>query len=156
MSAPALADRLQQDLARALRAGDSLRVSTIRLARASIHNEAIERGRVLTDTEVEAVLGREMKRRREAIEAYTKAGRDDLARKESLELAILSEYLPPQLADDELQSLVADAVAKAQAKGPQDTGRVMAVVMPQVKGRADGSRVSQFVRAALSELKVEG
>lgn len=153
MSAQTLADRLQQDLTRALRAGDSLRVSTIRLARAAIHNEEIERGRSLTDAEVEAVLGREMKGRREAIEAFTKGGRDDLARKESLELAILAEYLPPQLPEAELRAIVADAIAKAQAKGPQDTGRVMGAVMPQVKGRAEGALVNQIVRNLLEHVE---
>src|SRR5207249_4258089 len=89
-----LADRLAADMRKALLAGDSLRVSTIRLARASIQNAAIERGRDLTDEEIIEILGREMKRRREAIEAFAKGGRDDLVRKETLELAILTEYVP--------------------------------------------------------------
>jgi uncharacterized protein YqeY len=144
-----LADRLQQDLHRALRAGDSLRVSTIRLARAAIHNAEIEAGRLLTDAEVEGILGREMKRRREAIEAYTRAAREDLARKEGLELAVLAEYLPPPLSEADLRALVRDAVASVGAHGPQDLGRVMGVVMPKVKGRADGGLVNRLVREAL-------
>lgn len=144
-----LADRLQEDLHRALRAGDSLRVSTIRLARAAIHNAEIEAGRPLTDAEVEGILGREMKRRREAIEAYTRAAREDLARKEGLELAVLADYLPPQLGEAELRALVRDAVASVGARGPQDMGKVMGVVMPKVKGRADGGLVNRLVREAL-------
>lgn len=145
-----LADRLQEDLHRALRAGDGLRVSTIRLARAAIHNASIERGRaLLTDTEIEEIITREMKRRREAIEAFGKGGRDDLVRKETLELAILSEYLPPQLSEADLRAIVAEAVRQVQAAGPQDMGRVMAAVMPKVKGRADGGLVNRLVREAL-------
>ena len=144
-----LADRLQQDLHRALRAGDSLRVSTIRLARAAIHNASIERGRALTDAEIEEIITREMKRRREAIEAFGKGGRDDLVQKETLELAILSEYLPPQLSEADLRAIVAEAVAQVSAAGPQDMGRVMGAVMPKVKGRADGGLVSRLVREAL-------
>lgn len=144
-----LADRLAEDLKKAMLAGDALRVSTIRLARAAIHNLTIERGRALTDEEVIEVLGREMKRRREAIEAFTKGGRDDLVRKESLELAILAEYAPAPLSPEELRTLVAAAIAQVQAKDARDTGRVMAVVMPRVKGRADGALVSQLVRELL-------
>jgi len=144
-----LADRLQEDLHRALRAGDSLRVSTIRLARAAIHNASIERGRALTDAEIEEIITREMKRRREAIEAFGKGGRDDLVQKETLELAILSEYLPPQLSEADLRAIVAEAVAQVSAAGPQDMGRVMGAVMPKVKGRADGGLVSRLVREAL-------
>jgi len=144
-----LADRLQEDLHRALRAGDSLRVSTIRLARAAIHNASIERGRALTDAEIEEIITREMKRRREAIAAFGQGGRDDLVQKETLELAILSEYLPPQLSEADLRAIVAEAVAQVSAAGPQDMGRVMGAVMPKVKGRADGGLVNRLVREAL-------
>jgi len=143
-----LADRLQEDLHRALRAGDTLRVSTIRLARAAIHNASIEHGRGLTDREVEEILAREMKRRREAIAAYTRGGRDDLARKEALELAILTEYLPP-LGEADLRAMIRDAVAQTGAAGPQDLGRVMGAVMPRVRGRADGGLVNRLVREVL-------
>ena len=145
----ALADRLQEDLHRALRAGDTLRVSTIRLARAAVHNDQIERGRPLTDPEVEEILGREMKRRREAIDAYTKAAREDLARKESLELAILAEYLPPPLTEADVRAVIRETVSQLGARGPQDMGRVMGAVMPMVKGRVDGGLVNRLVREAL-------
>ncbi len=145
-----LADRLQEDLRRALRAGDALRVSTIRLARAAIHNAEIERGRPLSDEEIHEILAREVKRRREAIDAFTKGKRDDLVKKESLELAILTEYLPAPLAEEELRAIISSAVAQVQAKGERDIGRVMAVVMPKVKGRADGKAVDRLVRALLT------
>lgn len=124
-------------------------MSTIRLARAAIHNAAIERGRDLTDVEIEDIIGREIKRRREAVEAYARGGRDDLARKESLELAILSEYLPPPLPEPELRALIAEAVSQTAAKGPPDIGRVMGILMPKVRSRADGALVSRLVREAL-------
>lgn len=145
-----LAERLKTDLDRALRAGDALRVSTIRLARAAIHNAEIERGRPLSDEEIYEILGREVKRRREAIEAFTKGNRDDLVKKESLELAVLTEYLPVALSEDELRTVIADAVGEVKAKDARDVGRVMAVVMPKVKGRADGKVVDRLVRTLLA------
>jgi len=145
-----LAERLQDDLHRAMRAGDKLRVSTIRLVRAAAHNAQIERGRALRDDELEAVVAHEAKRRREAIEAFAKGGRDDLVQKESLELAILSEYLPAPLSEAELSSVVAETAESVGARGERDTGRVMAAVMPKVRGRADGAVVSRLVRAWLA------
>ncbi len=145
-----LATRLQEDLQRALRAGDALRVSTIRLARAAIHNAEIERGRALTDEEIYEILGREVKRRREAIEAFTKGNRDDLVQKESLELAILTEYLPAPFTEDQLRAIIADAIRDVKAKDDRDVGRVMAAVMPKVKGRAEGKTVDRLVRTVLS------
>jgi uncharacterized protein YqeY len=146
----ALAQQLEEDLREALRAGDAVRVSTIRLARAAIHNAEIERGRALDDDEVREVLTREGKRRRESIEAFTRGGRDDLVARESLELAILMEYLPASLSDGELRAIVTDAIAQVQAKDQRDAGRVMAAVMPKVKGRADGQAVNRLVRELLA------
>src|SRR2546428_7127814 len=144
-----LADRLAADMRTALLAGDSLRVSTIRLARASIQNAAIERGRDLTDEEIIEILGREMKRRRESIEAFAKGGRDDLVRKETLELAILAEYVPAPLSPAELRAMVAEAITQVQAKDVRDIGRVMAAVMPKVKGGAEVRAVNQLARELL-------
>lgn len=148
-----LAERLAGDLRKAMLAGDALRVSTIRLVRAAMQNATIERGRDLTDEEIIEVLGREMKRRREAIEAFEKGGREDLVRKETLELAILTEYVPAPLSPDELRAIVSDAIARSNAKDVRDMGRVMALVMPKVRGRAAGSVVNQMVRALLSETR---
>jgi len=146
----ALAERLKTDLDRALRAGDALRVSTIRLVRAAIHNAEIERGRALSDEEIYEILAREAKRRHEAIEAFRKGNRDDLVKKESLELAVLTEYLPIALTEDDLRTLIANAVNEVKAKDARDFGRVMAVVMPKVKGRADGKVVDRLVRDLLA------
>lgn len=145
-----LASRIQDDLNRALRAGDALRVSTLRLVRAAAHNLEIERGRELTDSELESVVAHEAKRRREAIEAFAKGGRDDLVRKESLELAILTEYLPEQLSEEDLKTLVAETAAAVGAQSAKDVGKVMAAVMPKVKGRADGAVVNRIVREVLA------
>lgn len=97
-----LQDRLEEDLKGALRGGDALRVSTIRLARAALKNQEIERRRPLTEEEIEAVLQGEVKRRREAIDAFQRGGRDELARKESLEMAVLLQYLPAPLSEEDL------------------------------------------------------
>ncbi len=144
-----LAIRLQEDLQRALRAGDALRVSTIRLARAAIHNAEIDRGRSLSDDEIHVILAKEAKRRHEAIDAFTRGRRDDLVKKESLELAILTEYLPRPLTEAELRAIVEEAVTEVKAKDVRDIGRVMAVVMPKVKGRAEGKVVDRLVRTVL-------
>src|SRR5256712_12270780 len=131
-----LAERLASDQRKATLAGDSVPVSTIRLARGSIQNAAIERGRDLTDAEVVEVLGREMRRRRESIEGFAKGGRDDLGRKETLELAILAEYVPAPLSPAELRGIVAEAITQVRGEGVRDIGRVMAAGLP--KGRGGG------------------
>lgn len=148
-----LSERLEQDLRKALRARDALRVSTIRLARAAIHNAEIERSRALAEDEIQEILAREMARRREAIEAFGRGGRDDLVGKESLELAILAEYLPPPLTESELAAIVVESIAQVQAKDARDLGRVMTAVMPKVKGRADGSLVNRLVREQLGRTR---
>ncbi|MGH2395508.1 MAG: GatB/YqeY domain-containing protein [bacterium] len=147
----ALAQRLEQDLKTALRAGDAVRVSTIRLARAAIHNEEIEHGRQLSDDEIRVVLRKEAKRRREAIEMFERGSRDDLVAKESLELAIITEYLPAAMSPEELRKIVAEGIAEVRATARKDTGKVMAFVMPRVAGRADGQTVNRIVQEMLPE-----
>jgi uncharacterized protein YqeY len=144
-----LRTQLEQDLRDAMRAGDALRVSTIRLALASLKNTEIEKRRDLSEEEVQEVLQREVKRRREAIEAFRGGGRDELAEKESLEMAILLGYLPQPLTEEELRRMVDEAIGQARASSPRDMGRVMSAVMPRVKGRADGNTVSRIVRERL-------
>jgi len=147
----ALAQRLEQDLKTALRAGDAVRVSTIRLARAAIHNEEIERGRQLSDDEIRVVLSKEAKRRREAIEMFERGRRDDLVAKESLELAIITEYLPAAMSPEELRKIVVEGIAEVRATARKDTGKVMAFVMPRVAGRADGQTVNRIVQEMLPD-----
>ena len=145
---------LQTDIESAMRAAmkarDAVRVSTLRLAMAAAHNRQIELGHELTDAEVVEVLDHQVKQRRESIELYRKGSRPELADAEEAELAILREFLPEPLTDAELERLVRDAVAAADATGPADMGRVMGVLVPQTKGRADGKAVSELVRRLLS------
>jgi uncharacterized protein YqeY len=135
----------------AMKARDALRVSTLRMAMAAAHNRQIELGHELTDAEVVEVLDRQVKQRRESIELYREGGRPELADAEEAEMAILHEFLPEPLTEDEIERLVRDAVAATGANGPADMGRVMGVLVPQTKGRADGKAVSDLVRRLLSE-----
>jgi len=144
-----LGEQLEEDLRRALRAGDALRVSTIRLTRAAIKNAEIEKRRTLTDEEIQDILLTEVKRRREAIEAFQRGGRDELAHKESLEMAILTGYLPAPLGEEELRRIIAEVVGDLGAASPAEVGRVMAAVMPRVRRRAEGAVVNRLVREAL-------
>jgi hypothetical protein len=150
---------LQTDIESAMRAAmkarDPVRVSTLRLAMAAAHNRRIELGHELTDAEVIEVLDRQVKQRRESIELYRQGGRPELADAEEAELAILREFLPEPLTDAELERLARDAVAATGASGPADMGRVMGVLAPQTRGRADGKAVSELVRRLLSEGSAE-
>ena len=152
MTTTTLKDRLRADLTAAMKARDALRSATIRMALTAITNEEVAgaSARVLTDDEVLKVLGREAKKRREAAEAFAGAGRAEQAAREEAEGEVIAEYLPTQLSDEELDALVAAAVAESGAEGPRAMGAVMKVLTPQVAGRADGSRVAAAVKAALS------
>jgi uncharacterized protein YqeY len=134
----------------ALKAGDAKRVSTLRMAIAAAHNRQIELGHGLTDAETIEVLDRQVKQRRESIELFRGGGRPELAESEEAEITILREFLPEPLAADELERLVREAVAATGAAGPADMGKVMGVLVPQTKGRADGKDVSDLVRRLLS------
>lgn len=142
-----LRDRVAEDMRAAMKARDPVRVSTLRMLMSAIKNAEVERGRELTDDEVVEVASREAKRRKESIEAFEKGARADLVANEQAELAVLEEYLPDQLSDEDLAGLVDEAIAEAGAAGPKDMGRVMKAVMPKVAGRADGARVSALVRS---------
>jgi hypothetical protein len=150
---------LQTDIESAMRAamkaGDAVRVATLRMAMAAAHNRRIELGHELTDAEVIEVLDRQVKQRRESIDLFRNGGRPELADVEEAEMAILREYLPEPLTDAELERLARDAVAATGASGPADMGRVMGELVPQTKGRADGKAVSDLVRRLLSEGSAE-
>jgi hypothetical protein len=128
---------------------DQVKVATLRMLLTSIKNAEVEKIRELSDDETLDVVAKEAKRRREAIEAYDAAGRADLSEKEAAELKVLEAYLPAALADDELASLVDAAIAEAGAMSPKQMGDVMKVLMPKVRGRADGGKVSAMVKAKL-------
>lgn len=134
----------------AMRARDERRTQTLRLAMAAAHNQKIARGRDLTDEEVVDVLARQVKQRRESIAIYRDAGREERAEAEEAEAAILAEFLPQQLSDDEVESMVRVAIAEAGASSPAEMGRVMGLLSPRTKGRADGRTVSELVRRLLA------
>ncbi len=146
-----LTERLEAAMRDAMRARDEQRTQTLRMAMAAAHNQRIAKGRELTDDEVIDVLTRQVKQRRESIGMYRDAGRDDRAAAEETEAAILTEFLPAQLSDAEIEELVQAAIAQTGAASPSDMGRVMGVLSPQTRGRADGRAVSDTVRRLLAQ-----
>ena len=143
--------QLTEDLKSALRSGDKLRTSVIRLLTALIKNREVEKRGTLTDAEVIQAVSASCKQRQEAIEQYRQGGRQDLVDKETAELAILQSYLPTALSPDELQALVQEAIRDSQAVSPREMGKVMALLIPKVTGRADGKVVSALVREMLTK-----
>jgi uncharacterized protein YqeY len=133
-----------------MRSGDALRRDTLRMAENAIYNAEKRDRRTYGDDEVAAVIAREVKTRRESVDAFTKGGRADLADKESAEIGILSGFLPQQLSDTELQALIEDAVGATGAASSKDMGKVMGWLAPKTRGRADGRRVSELVNVRLS------
>jgi uncharacterized protein YqeY len=140
-----LLEQIQADVKDAMKAGEKQRVHALRLVVNELQKAAKENGA----DELE-VLQRERKRRFEAAEAYRDGGRTDLAEAEEQEAELIRGYLPEQLSDQELNAIVGDAVAESGATSPKEMGKVMALVMPQVKGRADGKRVSNAVKEKLT------
>ncbi|MQF70024.1 GatB/YqeY domain-containing protein [SAR202 cluster bacterium AD-804-J14_MRT_500m] len=151
-----LTDQLQQDLYKAMRARDSVRVSVIRLLRSSIGYREKETQKSLSDADVLDVISGQVRQRRESIEMYEKGCRQDLVDKETAELIILQEYLPSQLTDAELCELVNRAIVDLGATGPRDKGRVMGLIMPNVRGKAEGGTVNLVVTKLLNELEGQG
>lgn len=146
-----LTERLEAAMRDAMRSRDDRRTQTLRMAMAAAHNQRIAKGRELTDEEVVDVVAKQVKQRRESIDIYRQAGREDRADAEEAEAAILSEFLPEQLSTDEVTALARAAIVQTGAGSPADVGRVMGVLAPQTKGRADGRLVSEVVRRLLSE-----
>jgi uncharacterized protein YqeY len=133
-----------------MRSGEALRRDTLRMAESAIYNAEKRDRRTYSDDEVAGVLAREVKTRRESIEAFRKGGREDLASKEEAEIAILAGFLPEQLSEPEIAALVDEAIAATGAAGPRDLGKVMGWLAPRTKGRADGRLVSQVAGIALA------
>ena len=145
-----LNDRIQEDLKTAMKAGDSMKVSVLRMLKAAVSNQAIQKAKEsLEDEEILEVIQRSLKQHREAVEAFTKGNRADLAQKETREAEILKGYMPAQMGDEELKALIQAAIHELKVNGPSGLGPVMKVVSPQVKGRADGKRVSDLVKQIL-------
>jgi uncharacterized protein len=142
--------RLEEELTSAMRARDQERRDTLRLTLASLRSAEKEVQRPLKEDEELHVLQRERKRRLEAAEAFRSGGREEQAAKEERELAVIQEFMPEPIGEEELERIIDDAIAETGATSLRDLGRVMADVMPQVAGRADGSTVSQLVREKLA------
>lgn len=149
-----LKQKIQDDLKQAMLAREELKTSVLRMVKSAIQYYEIQKGGAgyeATDEDVMAVLNRELKNRKDSIDLYKKGGRKELAEKEENEVSILKVYLPEQMSDIEIKSIVKETVAEAGAKGFQDMGKVMSLLMPKLKGRADGNLVSNFVREELSK-----
>ncbi len=149
-----LLDKIKSDTVESMKAKDEVRLGTLRLLSAALHNREIEKRSTgkeegLSDEEVLEVLRREVKKRREAIDLYIKGGRPELAKKEEDEVSVLAAYLPPALSAEELQRFVAEAVAELKPQGPKDFGKVMGAVMKKAGGRADSGAVSAAIKSAL-------
>ena len=149
-----LRERLQADTTAAMRSGDALRRDVLRMVQNAIYNIEKAKKVTLSEDEILGVVVHEVKTRRESIEAFRKGGREDLAVKEEAEIAILADYLPAALTDDELRALVDDAVAATGAASARDMGKVMGWLSPKIRGRADGKVASGLVAQALARADV--
>ena len=150
-----LKERISDEIKAAMKAKDKVRLETVRgIKKGILEKESTVRAQgreTLTQAEEMEVLMQQAKQRRDAIEQYTKAGREDLAEKESQELEIIEEYLPKQLSDAEIEAVVVEIIANAGATSPKDMGKVMGPTMARLKGQADGKKVQAIVKAKLSD-----
>lgn len=146
-----LSDQMMADLKDAMRNHQEIRLSTIRMARAAIINEQIEKRRPLEEAEVLSVLVRQVKQRRESIEEFGKGNRPDLVAKEQAEMEVLLGYMPQQMTREEIEQRARATVQQVGATGPNDFGKVMSKLAPELKGRADGKLISEVVRGLLQK-----
>ena len=145
-----LADKVNADIAAAMKARDAGRLSALRMVKAAIMNKGVEKGRDLEDAEVVQVITSLVKQRRDSIEQFSKAGRSDLVDKETAEIAVLTEFLPPAATPEEVDAAVAAAIAETGATSAKDVGKVMKAVMPKLAGKnADGRTINEAVRRKL-------
>ncbi|GIN70979.1 hypothetical protein J14TS2_14540 [Bacillus sp. J14TS2] len=146
-----LHDQLNEDMKQAMKSKEKDRLSVVRMLKAAIQNEAIKLGKKqLTEDEELTVLSREVKQRKDSLHEFEKAGREDLVTKIQSELVFVQEYMPTQLSEEEVEAIVTAAIAETNASSKADMGKVMGVLMPKVKGKADGSLVSKLVQKHLS------
>ena len=144
-----LSEQIMSDMKEAMKARDKVRLNTVRMIKSALMNEKIKAGHDLTAEEELTVLSREKKQREESIDEFTKADRKDLADETKQELAIVESYLPKQMTEEELNQAVSSAIAEVNAQGKSDFGKVMKVLMPKIKGKADGKAASDVVRKQL-------
>jgi uncharacterized protein YqeY len=140
---------IQEAVKTAMKSGDGITLSTLRLLLSAMHNEEIKVRKELTTEEIHRIISTLSKQRNEAIEMFRKGGREELAQKEEAELAVLKRYLPLPLTEDEIAVLIRSSIDEAGAKGIQDLGKLMKVLMPKVSGRSDGKRVNELAKALL-------
>jgi len=148
-----LRDQIPEDLKTALRGKKSLDLSVLRMLQAAIKNREIANKGELNDEEIVQVVSSEIKKRRDAIEEFTKVSREDAAEAEQLEINVLMKYMPEQLSEEEVASKVQELVAGSGAEGLKDLGIAMKVVMPALKGKADGKLINKYVREQLAKLE---
>lgn len=144
-----LSERLNEDMKQAMRDKDKFGLSVIRMLRSAIKNAEINEKRSLSDEEVLEILQREVKQRKDSLQEFTKAGRDDLAVDVQAEIAIINKYLPEQMSEEEIKAVVQQTIQEVGASSKADMGKVMGALMPKVKGRADGRLVNQIVQQFL-------
>jgi uncharacterized protein len=144
-----LSERLNEDMKQAMRSQEKFKLSVIRMVRSAVKNVEIDQRRTLDDSEVLEILTRELKQRKDSLQEFQKAGRDDLVEDLTKEIAIIAEYMPEQLSEAELKAIVEETVREVGASSKADMGKVMNALMPKVKGRADGKLVNQLVQQQL-------
>ncbi len=145
-----LQDRIQSDVTAAMRSGEALRRDVLRMVQNAAYGIEKREKRTLSDDDYAAVITREVKTRRESVDAFRKGNREDLAAKEEAEIAILVEFLPQQLSETEIEALVNEAIATTGASSARDMGKVMGWLSPKIRGRADGKHVSELVAQSLA------
>ncbi|MDP2669329.1 MAG: GatB/YqeY domain-containing protein [bacterium] len=151
-----LKDKISEDIKTAMKSGaeGAVKLSTLRMVSAAVSNKAIElrkKDMGLSDLEILDVISSEFKKRKDAAEEFRKGGREDLAKKEESELLVLKEYLPPEISDEDLIRIVRDGVRESGASGEKDFGKAMKVIMPTLKGKASGDRVSAALKNELQK-----
>jgi hypothetical protein len=144
-----LKQRIDQDMRVALKSGDKLKLNITRLLKSDIRYKEIDKGKELSDEEVQEVLSSSAKKHRDSIEQFRKGGREDLVKKEEEELNLILGYMPAQLSQGEIEKLIEESIAEVGAEGEKDIGKVMKALMPKVKGKADGKTVNLLVTSKL-------
>ncbi|GIO55628.1 GatB/YqeY domain-containing protein [Paenibacillus cellulositrophicus] len=144
-----LSERLNEDMKQAMKSKDKFKLSTIRMVRSTIKNLEIDLKRTLDDNEVLDILSREIKQRKDALQEFQKADREDLAEHAKAEIEIIGQYLPAQLSEEEIKVIVQQTIQETGASSKADMGKVMSALMPKVKGRSDGKLVNQVVQQFL-------
>jgi len=147
-----LKDKIKSDLKDSMKSGDNITRGVLRLLNSDIKNAEIEKGRALNDEEIAELAKRSVKRRKDSIEQFRKGKREDLVSQEEKELEVLKKYMPEQMSEEEIRTIVQDVIKKSGVTEASDFGKVMGVVMKETKGKADGSAVSRIVKEKLGKL----